>query len=115
VIARRWRVWASREQADAVGPYLHATGSGDALRTPGNEGALLLRRDDVEETLFELTTLWRSMDAIREFAGEDYTRAVLYENDEQYFLRWDERVEHFEVTSLEGLNQQVALGTNRSL
>jgi heme-degrading monooxygenase HmoA len=111
VIARRWRVWASREQADAVGPYLRATGSGDALRTPGNEGALLLRCDDVEETLFELTTLWRSMDAIREFAGEGYTRAVLYENDEQYFLRWDERVEHFEVTSLEDLNQQVALGS----
>jgi hypothetical protein len=51
------------------------------------------------------------MDAIREFAGEDYTRAVLYANDEQYFLRWDERVEHFEVTSLEALNQQVAPGS----
>jgi hypothetical protein len=56
-------------QADALGPYLRATGSGDALRTPGNEDALLLRRDEVEETLFELTTPWRSMDAIREFAG----------------------------------------------
>jgi len=53
------------------------------------------------------------MDAIREFAGEDCTRAVLYANDEQYFLRWDERVEHFEVTSLEGLNQQVAPGSQR--
>jgi len=52
------------------------------------------------------------MDAIREFAGEDCTRAVLYANDEQHFLRWDERVEHFEVTSLEGLNQQVAPGGN---
>ena len=72
---------------------------------------LALRRDEVDETLFELTTLWRSMEAIRKFAGEDYTRAVLYENDEQYFLRWDERVEHFEVTSLEDLNQQVALGS----
>jgi hypothetical protein len=72
---------------------------------------LLLRCDVVEETLFELATLWRSMDAIREFAGEDYTRAVLYPSDEQYFLRWDERVEHFEVTSLEGLNQQVAPGS----
>jgi hypothetical protein len=48
------------------------------------------------------------MDAIREFAGEDSTRAVLYANDEQYFLRWDERVEHFEVASLEGFNPQVA-------
>jgi heme-degrading monooxygenase HmoA len=96
-----------------VGPSLRATGTGDALRTPGNEGTLLLRRVEVEveETLFELTTLWRSMDAIREFAGEDYTRAVLYANDEQYFLRWDERVEHFEVTSLEGLNQQVVPGS----
>ena len=71
---------------------------------------LLLRRDVVEETLIELATLWRSMDAIREFAGEDCTRAVLYANDEQYFLRWDERVEHFEVTSLEGLSQQFPLG-----
>lgn len=94
-----------------MGPYLRATGVGDALRTPGNEGALLLRRDEVEveveETLFELTTLWRSLDAIREFAGEDYTRAVLYAGDEDHFLRWDEQVEHFEVTSLEGLDQGV--------
>lgn len=48
---------------------------------------LLLRRDVVEETLFELTTLWRSMDAIREFARRTtHPRAVLYANDEQYFL-----------------------------
>jgi len=34
------------------------------------------------------------MDAICEFAGEDCTRAVLYADDEQYFLAFDSRRYH---------------------
>jgi heme-degrading monooxygenase HmoA len=58
-------------------------------RLPGFSGALLLSRD--EEGLVELTThtLWESSEAIRAFAGVDFTtavvepeaRAVLHESD----------------------------------
>ena len=84
--------------------YLHATGVGEALRTPGNLGALLLQRDQPDRSLFELTTVWSSIDAIRAFAGEDYTRAVLYAEDEAYFLGWDVQVEHFAVATLAGFD-----------
>lgn len=79
------------------------TGVGDALATPGNLGALLLRRADGSRTLFELTTLWPSMHAIRAFAGDDVERAVLYPEDEAYFVAWDQQVEHFVVAAHEGL------------
>ena len=103
MIARQWRVWAEPQKADDVSPYLQATGVGEALRTPGNLGALLLRRDDGELVLFELTTLWRSWDSIQAFAGEDESIAVLYPEDHAHFARWDEHVEHLDVVDHDGL------------
>jgi heme-degrading monooxygenase HmoA len=46
-------------------------------RLPGFSGAYLLARDD--DGLIELTahTLWESQDAIRAFAGDDITTAVV--------------------------------------
>lgn len=103
MIARQWRVWAEPQQADEVAPYLQATGVGEPLRTPGNLGAMLLRRDDGEHVLFQLTTLWRSWGSIRAFAGEDASSAVLYPEDHAHFARWDDHVQHFDVTSHDGL------------
>lgn len=103
VIARQWRVWSERQRADEVAPYLQVTGVGEALRTPGNLGALLLRRDDGEHVLFELTTLWRSWESIHAFAGQDVSRAVLYPEDQALFARWDDHVQHFDVIPYDGL------------
>jgi heme-degrading monooxygenase HmoA len=103
MIARRWRVWTSIARAEELEPYLQRTGVGDALRTPGNLGALLLRCDDGARSEFELTTLWTNVDAIRAFAGEDYERAVLYPEDAELFVAWDEMVRHAVVVTADGL------------
>ena len=102
LIARRWRVWTAPSRAGELEPYLQRTGVGDALATPGNIGALLLRRADGDQMLFELTTLWRSLEAIRAFAGDHIDQPVLYPEDEAYFVAWDDHVEHFAVAAHNG-------------
>lgn len=103
MIARLWKVWTAHERANRLEPYLRRTGVGEALRTSGNQGALLLRADgrdgDVE---FTLLTFWVSWDAITAFAGDDVSKAVLYPEDYAYFTKWDERVQHLAVVSWEG-------------
>jgi heme-degrading monooxygenase HmoA len=104
VIARRWRVWTGEERAEELEPYLGRTGVGEALRTPGNQGALLLRADGRDGHVeFTLLTFWASWDAITAFAGDDVSKAVLYPEDHAYFTRWDEQVQHLAVASWEGV------------
>lgn len=103
MIARRWRVWVARERADEIEPYLRRTGAGEALRTPGNQGALLLRDDDCDGHVeFTLLTFWASWDAIAAFAGDDPGKAVLYPEDHAYFTKWDEQVRHLAVSAWDG-------------
>jgi heme-degrading monooxygenase HmoA len=104
VIARRWRVWARRDHADEVEPYLRETGVGEALRTDGNRGALLLRDDaGGDEVEFTLVTFWVSIEAVRAYAGEDYLQAVLYPADREHFSRWDAHVSLLSVPAHDGL------------
>jgi heme-degrading monooxygenase HmoA len=89
VIVRTWSARATQPGADAYRAYFEQTLLPELHRLPGFSGALLLSRD--EEGLVELTThtLWESLEAIRAFAGVDFTtavvepeaRAVLHESD----------------------------------
>jgi heme-degrading monooxygenase HmoA len=104
VIARRWRVWTAPERADELEPYLRRTGVGEALRTPGNQGALLLRSDACDGHVeFTLLTFWTSWEAIIAFAGDEISKAVLYPEDHAYFTKWDGEVQHLAVASCDGV------------
>lgn len=46
---------------------------------------------------FLVVTRWRSLDAIRRFAGADAEIAVVPENVQQMMLDYDRRVAHYEV------------------
>ncbi len=98
MISRIWRGWTTAENAD---PYE------DLLRDvvlPGIEdrgvagfrGAHLLRREDGDEVEF-VTILWfDSIDAVREFAGEDHEIAVVPPAARELLSRFDERSRHYE-------------------
>jgi heme-degrading monooxygenase HmoA len=98
MIARIWRGAVRRSNADEYAAYIVDTGLADYRRTPGNRGAWMLRRDVGELTEFLTFTLWDSLDAIKEFAGEDYATAVFYPEDDRYLVERDEQCAHYEVT-----------------
>lgn len=104
MIARVWRGAVRAGQGDAYAAYLDATGVRDIRATPGNQGVLVLRRDEPTQTEFVFISLWDSMDAIRRFAGEDAERARYYPEDLNFLLSLEPTVMHHSVTlSLPGV------------
>jgi heme-degrading monooxygenase HmoA len=97
VIARTWRGATASADADDYVAYIEQTGMAEYLATPGNRGALLLRRELGELTEFVTFSLWESMDAVRAFAGDDPERAVYYPEDERFLVERDMHVTHHEV------------------
>jgi antibiotic biosynthesis monooxygenase (ABM) superfamily enzyme len=97
VIARIWHGWTTPENADAYEEFLRARMFPSIHRVPGYLGADLLRREDGEEIAFITITRFETLDAIREFAGEDYEQAVVEPDARALLSRFDERSTHYEV------------------
>lgn len=97
MIARSWhgRVPASRI-ADYYA-YLQRTGLADYQATPGNLGILVQQWTEGDVGHFLLTTLWESIDAIKRFAGEEYTVARYYPEDDDFLMEREPYVTHTTV------------------
>ena len=77
MIARMWHGWTSRDNAGAYESLLRGEILPGIHRVSGHRGAVLLRRDAGDEVEFVTVTWFESMDAVREFAGADWERAVV--------------------------------------
>jgi len=104
MIARIWRGATRTIDAMTYAAYIEATGLRAYAATPGNLGALMLQRpvegpEGAEGAITEVVVIsfWDSMEAVSRFAGQDPTRAVFYPEDEQYLVRRDLTVDHYDV------------------
>ena len=97
MIARVWRGTTRLRDADEYDAFLQARGFADYQATPGNEGALLLKRLSEETAEFVLISFWKDLDSIRRFAGSDPEKAVYYPEDERFLLGKEPRVTHYEL------------------
>jgi len=97
VIARVWHGWTTRENAAAYEGLLGTTILPGIDRVTGFRGAELFRRDLVDEVEFMTVTRFDSLDAVREFAGEDYEQAVISDEAHRLLTRFDERVAIYEL------------------
>ena len=101
MIARIWRGITPAEKADAYLEHLGETGLRAYANVSGCRGVKVLKRVQGEHCEIMLISLWNSMDAVREFAGENPDRSVYYPEDDQYLLDMEPLVRHYEV--VEGL------------
>ncbi len=97
MIARTWHGRVPTSRAAEYFRVLQRTGLPDYAATPGNRGVLVLTRAEGHVTHFVLTTLWDSVEAIRRFTGDDYTRARYYPEDRDYLLEEEPFVTHHDV------------------
>ncbi|HZE73861.1 MAG TPA: hypothetical protein VE091_01055 [Gemmatimonadales bacterium] len=97
MIARSWHGRVRAARADDYFAYLQRTGLADYRATPGNLGVLVQRWTEGEVSHYLLTTLWDSFDAIKRFAGEDYTAARYYPEDDEFLLEREPHVTHTTV------------------
>ena len=57
----------------------------------------LLKRKLENEVEFVTIMRFESISAVKEFAGNDYEKAVVYEDAIPLLLRYDERSQHYEI------------------
>jgi heme-degrading monooxygenase HmoA len=98
------RTWSAT--ADAVGAgnysrYFTGTLLPELRKLPGFQGAYLLRRDLDGKGIVELTahTLWESPEAIRAFAGDDITVAIVEPEAQAMLLSFDATATHRSVVA----------------
>jgi heme-degrading monooxygenase HmoA len=99
MISRIWHGWTSPENADAYESLLREeifVGIKDR-RIPGFKGIQLLRRNLEGEVEFVTVMRFESIDAVREFAGEDYEACVVPPSARALLSRFDLRSRHYEI------------------
>ncbi len=97
MISRVWHGWTKRENADAYETLLRSEVLPGIHRVRGFKGAQLLRRDLRDEVEFVTITLFDSLEAVKEFAGEDYEVAVILPEAHRLLARFDARSAHYET------------------
>jgi len=97
MIARIWRGRTPAAKADEYFEYLKRTGLQDYRSINGNQGVYVLRRIKDQEAEFLLLSLWESLDAIKQFAGDDYEKARYYSADKDFLLEFEPKVNHYEM------------------
>jgi antibiotic biosynthesis monooxygenase (ABM) superfamily enzyme len=99
MILRIWHGWTSPSNADIYETLLKEeifVGIGDR-RIPGYLGIRLLRRELGAEVEFVTIMTFEHLEAVREFAGEDYEAAVVPPNARAVLAHFDERSQHYEL------------------
>jgi heme-degrading monooxygenase HmoA len=97
MVSRLWHGWTKRDDADRYEELLRREILPGIHRVAGFKGALLLRRDGKDEVEFVTLTMFDSMAAVKEFAGEDYEVAVILPEARKLLVRFDARSAHYET------------------
>ncbi|MCW2893031.1 MAG: hypothetical protein JWO75_2520 [Actinomycetia bacterium] len=97
--ARTWSATAASAGARDYSRYFACTLLPQLRELPGFAGAYLLRRDLGEDGTTELTahTFWDSPEAIRAFAGDDITVAIVEPEAQAMLLDFDRTAAHRSV------------------
>ena len=100
MIARIWHGWTQRADAEAYEEMLRNEifPSIAARNIEGYHGAELFISDDGNEVEFVTLLRFDSMDAVKEFAGADEGKPVIYPKAEALIARM-ERARHYRIAS----------------
>lgn len=99
MISRIWHGWTAPEQADAYESLLKQEIfiNIGKRQIKGYKGIQLFRRNVEREVEF-ITVMWfDSIEAVKEFAGEDYEKCVVPESARKILSRFDTISQHYEV------------------
>jgi heme-degrading monooxygenase HmoA len=97
MILRVFRGRAERARADAYPRHFHERVVPDLRGVAGFLGAHLMQRDLGDDIEFTVLTRWASMEAIRTFAGDRVSTAVVEPGAVAALKDYDTEVEHHEV------------------
>ena len=99
MIARIWHGWTTPQNADKYETLLRNeifTGIQNR-HIRGFHGIQLLRRAVNDEVEFITIMTFESLDAVQEFAGKDYQKAVVPEKAKDLLSHFDEKSQHYDI------------------
>jgi heme-degrading monooxygenase HmoA len=97
MIARHWRGWTRREDANAYEALLSGKVLPGFKKIAGYRGGYVLRSDGPEESEFVVINFFESLDAVRAFAGADYETPVFEPEARALLSRIETVAHHYEV------------------
>jgi len=99
MISRIWHGWTTPENADKYEALLKEEIFIGILNRNihGFKSIQLLRREIKDEVEFVTIMEFDSLDAVREFAGQDYELAVVPEKARAVLSHFDARSQHYEI------------------
>ena len=97
MIARIWHGRTSVQDYETYTEFLKERAIPDYQHTEGFVRLVFLRAVKEDAGHFTLITFWENLQVVKNFAGEDYTKAKYYPEDKNFLLEFEERVEHYEV------------------
>jgi hypothetical protein len=97
MIARHWRGWTEIQNADAYEALLRDKVLPGLKKVEGYRGGYILRRDGPCEIEFVVVNLFDSLDAVKKFAGQDYSVPVFEPEARELLCRVEPVAIHYEV------------------
>ena len=99
MIYRIWHGWTSQENANTYENLLKEEifPGISAKNISGYRGINLLRRDLGNEVEFITIMQFDSMDAVKQFAGEDYEESYVPDKARKFLSRHNDRSQHYEM------------------
>jgi heme-degrading monooxygenase HmoA len=97
MIARHWRGWTRIRDAENYQKLLTTKVLPGLKALTGYRGGYVLRRDDADQSEFLVVNFFESLDAVRTFAGPDYTLAVFEPEAKTLLSRAEPNALHYEV------------------
>jgi hypothetical protein len=97
MIARHWRGWTKPQNADAYEALLKTQVLPELSRIAGYRGGYVLRNDTAEEVEFVVINLFDSLEAVRAFAGPDFSTPVFEPEARLLLSRIETIAHHYQV------------------
>jgi hypothetical protein len=101
MIARHWRGWTEVHNANAYESLLKTRVLPELKQLAGYRGGYILRSDGAEEVEFVIVNLFESIEAVRLFAGDDYSTPVFEPEARTLLSRVEPIARHYEVRATE--------------
>ena len=96
---REWKCVCPKETANGFINYLSETGIKDTQNIDGCTGYHVLKRELKGEIEITFISHWLVLDMMKQYAGDNLYKAVLYPEDEKYRIKPDTEVKVYEVIS----------------
>ena len=97
MIARIWHGRVPMAKSDAYLEHMRTVAIPRYREVPGNISAYALRRIEGDVAHIEMLTFWKSLEAIKGFAGANVEEARYYDFDKDFPLEFEPTCQHYEV------------------